>query len=142
MTLSVILPLIVSTAAVLVALAGLLYKIHSNRARSRGDNLQRVRTVATSNIAKFNGILTGLQQDPESTAEDLIEPARLYSEVRDAYKSFRHSFSARDRRELDALQNDIERSYDPDDLAASLASAFPKMLTFFNALEAKLEGLS
>ena len=135
-----ILPLIVSTGAFLVALASLGYTIHSNRANRRNDNLQRVRSVATRNVAKFNGILTGLQHKPEPTAEDLIEPTRLYSEVRDAYRSFRQSFSARDRSELDILLDDVESSYDPDDLASGLASALPKMIVFLNELEAKLNG--
>ena len=133
-----IVSLILSTGAFLVALTSLIYSMHSNKANRRRDNLQRVRVVATSNIAKFNGILTGLQHNPEPAAEDLIEPARLYSEVRDAYRSFKHSFSVTDRKELDAILNDIESSYDADDLASSLSAALPKMPAFLNELEAKL----
>lgn len=140
MELKDILPLIVSTAAFLVAVASLVHSIYSNTANRRSDDLQRVRGIVTSNIAKFNGILTGLQHKPEPTADDLMEPARLYSEMRDAYRSFRHSFSARDRSKLDALLNDIEDSYDSDDLASSLKSALTKMPAFLNALEAKLHG--
>ena len=138
MELKDILPLAVSGGALLVALASLWYTIHSNRTNRRNDNLQRVRTIATTNVAKFNGILTALQHDPEPKAEDFVEPARLYSEVRDSYRSFRQGFTARDRVELDALLDHVEDSYNPDDFASSLATAITKMPAFLNELEAKL----
>ena len=139
MDLTDILTLIIAAGALLVALASFAYTIHSNRANRRMDDLQQVRAVATTNVAKFNGILTGLQDKPEATAKDLIEPVRLYSEVRDVYKSFKHSFPEPDRIELDALLDDIESSYDSDDLASGLASAIPKMPAFLNELVAKLK---
>ena len=129
---------IIATGALLVALASFAYTIRSNRANRRMDDLQQVRAVATTNVARFNGIFTGLQHKPEPTPKDLMEPVRLYSEVRDVYKSFKHSFPERDRIRLDALLDDIESSYDSDDLASSLASAIPKMPAFLNELEAKL----
>ena len=135
-----ILNLAIAFFALLVALVNVAYTIYSNKANLRRDGLQRIRIVATTNVARFNGIFVSLLHKPEPKPEDLIEPARLYSEVRDVYMSFKHCFAARNRIQLDALLDDIESSYDSDDLASGLASAIKKMPAFLNELEAKLNG--
>ena len=135
-----ILTISVATGALLVAFAGLIYTVRSNKANRRSDNLQEVRRIVTSNVAKFNGIMTGLEHKQQPTAEDLIEPTRLYAEVRDVYRSFRHSFNESDRNQLDALLQAVENKYEPDDLGFSLKSALPLMPRFLNELEVKLNG--
>ena len=132
------LALIISAAALLLALASFIYTARSNQANRRKDDLQKVRLVLATNSAKFNGIMNGLASDANRSAEDLIEPTRLYSEVRDAYRSFRHRFSTGDRDELDAILDRVEEHFDPDDLASSLVGAMPLMPKFLEELEAKL----
>ncbi len=134
-----ILTLIVSCCAFLLALASFIYTVRSNRANRRADDLQKVRLVAVSNTARFNGLMNALASEPTPSPSALIEPTRLYAEVRDAYKIYRHSFNEADRAELDAILDQVEKDFDPDDLASSLTTALPLFPTFLSALESKLK---
>ena len=133
-----ILIIVIPTGVFLVALAGLVYRVYSGARKERWDNLQEVRKSALPKVARFKEIMFELQHNPERTLEDLEEPARLYSEVRDAYKRFRRGFRKQDRNELDALLDAIESSYDPDDIKTSLTLAMPHMPAFMVGIEAKL----
>ena len=139
-----ILSLSVATLAFLVALAGFLYTVYSNRANRQKDDLQKVRSVVVPNVGKFNGIVRYFNQqalnkqslnNPAKYRDDFLEAMECYREARDAYKSYRLSFEEAERKHLDALLDKV--TFDPNNPKTGVSTVI-EMGNFMKELRDKL----
>ena len=132
------LALIVGIGALIVALAGFVYKILSDARARRRDDRQRVRSVLAANGPRFEALRIVLESKPEPCLKKVLEQSRLYLEVRDTYRSHRHGFSKADQAELDTILDLAEQRLNRSDPEGSFRAAQEVMPEFMRVLQAKL----
>ena len=129
---------ITAVGALLLALVSFIYTVHSNRANRRYVDLENLRSFVLPKIARFNGLINVMIAGPTPSLEDFIEPTKLYSEIRDTYRIYRHIFKKADRDELDAILERVDEHFDPKDLLTSYQAATKVIPDFMNGLEDRL----
>ena len=130
------LAIVLSIVALLSSIGGVLYTVHVMREFRHVDALQGIRDTVVKNVARFNGILTGIviagSRGEEPSHESLGEAARLYAEVRDAFNANKHQFSEQDQTEISNALDQVE------ELGVSWGQRFTAMGTVLELIHKKL----
>lgn len=104
---------IVSVASILISNRNSTKQQQFEAEIRREIALENLKIVIATNVARINGIISAerLNNSNPTDLNYLIEPARLYAEVRDAYRGIEHHFDAPSREEINHKLNEVEELY-------------------------------